>query len=418
MSTVETTIRVSIPDGGATLGEVEQRVAEAVQAAGRELLVAACAALEREVVRVLTRRGQVQRVKTRPLDVLTRFGWVRLVRYQVVDLKQGRYRCPLDEVLGLRPRQHVSPWALAQAVALASRIPYRQATLLLAGLVETALDHRTVYGWVQQAGAQVVADEDEQQEAVFGRGQQAPSDPRVRELVVTEADGTFLKAQREAAPEFEVRLGVLYSGKQLESPTAKHRRYRLEERVLYGGVEPAEAFGERLFLAGEARLGLSHARHLLLVGDGAEWIEALAGHQRWKATYQLDWWHLTHAFHRTFPDRPELITQLKEALYQGQGQRVVDLVALAQALGGSDRERVAKLYGYVRANQEGFYGARRLREQLSPQAKLVAVEGSGAVEKQMDLMVGRRFKGQGMRWTRRGANRLLKLRLRQLQAAA
>ena len=105
------------------------------------------------------------------------------------------------------------------------------------------------------------------------------------------------------------------------------------------------------------------------------------GHQRWKATYQLDWWHLTHAFHRTFPDRPELIAQLKEALYQGQGQRVVDLVALAQALGGSDPERVARLYRYVRANQEGFYGARRLREELSPQAKLVAVEGSGAVER-------------------------------------
>jgi hypothetical protein len=182
MSTVETTIRVSIPDGGATLGEVEQRVAEAVQAAGRELLVAVCAALEEEVVRVLTRRGQVQRVKTRPLDMLSRFGWVRLVRCQVVDLKEGRYRCPQNEVLGLRPRRHVSPWVLAQAVGLATRIPYRQATQLLAGLMGTTLDHRTVYASVQQTGSQVVADEDEQQEAVFGRGQEAPSDPRVREM--------------------------------------------------------------------------------------------------------------------------------------------------------------------------------------------------------------------------------------------
>lgn len=46
------------------------------------------------------------------------------------------------------------------------------------------------------------------------------------------------------------------------------------------------------------------------------------------------------------------------------------------------------------------------------------VEGAGAVEKQMDVVVGRRFKGQGMRWTRRGANRLLKLRLRELERAA
>jgi len=47
----------------------------------------------------------------------------------------------------------------------------------------------------------------------------------------------------------------------------------------------------------------------------------------------------------------------------------------------------------------------------------VAVDGSGAIEKQLDLVVGRRPKGQGMRWTRRGANRLLKLRLRKLGAS-
>ena len=70
------------------------------------------------------------------------------------------------------------------------------------------------------------------------------------------------------------------------------------------------------------------------------------------------------------------------------------------------------------ANQHGFYGARWLREHLSPAAKLVAVEGSGAIEKQMDLVVARRFKGNGMRWTRKGANRLLKLRLRELDLAA
>lgn len=35
-------------------------------------------------------------------------------------------------------------------------------------------------------------------------------------------DGAFLKAQREESKEFEVRLGLLYSGKELVSTTAKH----------------------------------------------------------------------------------------------------------------------------------------------------------------------------------------------------
>ena len=415
MPIVETTITVSIPERGATLGEVEAAVGQAVEEAGRRLLLSACREMEEEAVRRM--RGRVQQVKVRPLDLLTRFGWVRLERRQVVDRAKRRYWRPLDDVLGLAPRQHASPWVQQQAVTLATRIPYRQAATILSRLLGTPLDHRTVYAWVRQAGAAVVEEEDALQEAVFGDGEQPVSDPGVREIVVTEVDGTFIKAQREGVPSFEVRLGVLFSGKELESATARHKRYRLTERVLYGGVEPAEVFGERLFLAGEARLGISHAQHLLLVGDGAEWIEALAGHRRWQATYQLDWWHVTHAIHRTFPDRPALVTEMKRALYEGEGARLLALVGLARAAGDRDPERIAQLENYLRTNQEGFYGARRLRQRLSPEARSVAVEGSGAIEKQMDLVVDRRFQGQGMRWTRKGANRLLKLRLRELDRA-
>ncbi len=130
MPTVETTITVSIPDNGATLGELEERVAQAVQEAGRTLLAEACQALEKAVA---VRRRRVQQVKARPRDLLTRFGWLRLQRRQVVDRVQGRYTCPLDELLALAPRQHASPWVQEQAVALATRLPYRQAATLLSG---------------------------------------------------------------------------------------------------------------------------------------------------------------------------------------------------------------------------------------------------------------------------------------------
>jgi len=89
MPTVETTITVSIPEGGASWGEAEERAAEAVQSAGRELMVVACRALEEEASGALRRRGQVQRVKLRPLEILARFGWVRLERRQVVERRQG-----------------------------------------------------------------------------------------------------------------------------------------------------------------------------------------------------------------------------------------------------------------------------------------------------------------------------------------
>lgn len=415
MPTVETTISITIPEGGMSLEVLEALIVQEAQRGGRELLVAGCRAMEASVVA----KGTQRKDKQRPLELLTPFGWVKLERWYTQQVATGEYGYPLDQVLGLHPRQHASPWVVAQAVALATRLPYRQATYLLQQWLGAFVDHRTVYSWVRQLGMEVVAEEEALQEAVFERGEAPPSALGERELVVAEVDGTFIKAQREVRlRRIEVRMGVLFTGKTLESVTAKYRRYRLEERVLYGGVETAQDFGERLFLAGEQRLALSRALHLLMVGDGADWIEALAGHERWKAVYQLDWWHLTHAFHRTFSDRPQLVARLKEALYQGKGQEVVRLVALAKALGEGDPQRVSQLYGYVQANQQAFYGAWRLREYLSPVARLCAVVGSGAIEKEQDLVVCRRFKGQGMRWTRKGANWLLKLRIRELERAA
>jgi hypothetical protein len=415
MTTVKTTVSLSINPGGMSLEALESRIGQALQEAGRRLLAEACRATE---AILLERDGErMRRSKQRSLHLLTRFGWMRLSRWQMRNV-DGRSCCPLDAVLGLQPRHHASPWITSQAVALATRLPFRQAAHLLSIFINETVDHRSLHRWVQKAGARIMTEEDELQTAVFEDGVIPARDPRQRELILTEVDCTFLRAQREEGPKFEVRLGVLTTGKALESHSARHRRYRLQERVRYAGVENARDFGEKLFLKGEAHLGLSHARHLLLVGDGAEWIEALAGHNRWRATYQLDWWHLTHAFHDTFPDHPKIVHKLKQALYRGEGHKIIPAVRLAQLNGIGDPERVEALLGYLQANQGGFYGARSLRSQLSPQARLVCVEGSGAVEKHIDLAVCRRFKGQGMRWTRAGSNRLLKLRLRELDKAA
>jgi Uncharacterised protein family (UPF0236) len=415
MTNVETKVTLSISEEGLTLGTLSDQIGAALQKAGRELMTQACQVIEAQA---LEAQGPgVQRRKRRGRHLLTRFGWMKLKRWQTWDPENG-YAYPLDRVLRLRRQDRASPWILRQAVALATRLPYRQATYLLGTFIDEELDHRTLYRWVQKLGAQIVLEEDDQQQAVFRDGVIPERDPTEREIILAEVDGTFLKSQREEGSQFEVRLGVLTTGRQLVSSTAKHKRYRLLERVRYGGVEAAQDFGERLFLKGEAHLGLSHAGHILLVGDGADWIEALAGHDRWRATYQLDWWHLTHAIRRTFPDHPKVANRLIKHLYRGQGRKILPAVRLAKRNGVGDPEQVETLLGYLETNQEGFYGAHSLKDELSPEGRRVCVVGSGAVEKHVDLTIDRRFKGQGMRWTRKGANRLLKLRIGELDRAA
>lgn len=413
MTIVEATVTLSINQNHTSLEELEAQIQEQVMNAGKDLLQKAMQAVEQPFLD----NANFRKSKRRKHYLLTRFGWIHFYRWQLRS-KEGSYSYPLDEVLGLEPRQHTSPWILQQCIALATRIPYRQAATLLSQFLDEDLDHRSLYRWVQKAGAKIVEEEDALQEEVFQHGVIPPRADQEHEIILSEVDGTFLKAQREEGSRFEVRLGFFATGKELESKTAKHRRYRLKDLVCYAGVETAQNFGERLFLKGEASLGLSRAQHLLMVGDGADWIEALAGHDRWKATYQLDWWHLIHAIRRTFAEFPALVHKLKQLLYDGEGEQMIPLVRMAQLQGTGDAEQVETLLQYLETNQKGFYGAQTLWDQVSDAGKQVCVQGSGAIEKHVDLRICRRFKGQGMRWTRAGANRLLKLRVAELALAA
>lgn len=144
------------------------------------------------------------------------------------------------------------------ALELAVDYPSRQAMSLLRHEIGDEISHRTIHRWAQEEGKKLRDEEEARQEAVFGRAEKVRNDGKEREIVVLE----------------------------LESKKAKHRRYRLKEKVIYGGIEGADDFGERLYIQGEQKLSLSLARNLLLVSDGARWISNIAGADYLKATYQ------------------------------------------------------------------------------------------------------------------------------------
>ena len=91
-------------------------------------------------------------------------------------------------------------------------------------------------------------EEEARQEAVFGHAEKVRNNGREREIVVLEVDGTLLHFQEKGEDNFEAKLGIMYSGKELESKKTKRRSYRLKEKVIYGGIEGADDFGERLYI--------------------------------------------------------------------------------------------------------------------------------------------------------------------------
>ena len=73
------------------------------------------------------------------------------------------------------------------------------------------------------------------------------------------------------------------------------------------------------------------------------------------------------------------------------------------------KKKIADLASYIENNLDGLYGSRSLKDRV--EAKRVLVSSSGAMEKNIDVVIGHRFKRHGMSWTKEGANNLLKLRI-------
>ena len=401
---VEYLARISLPDEGWDVNMLEEACWKAGREASQRLFLLALGQRDHEVA--LARgesRGKVRRY------LVTRFGVVAF-RREKVRHSHSRGCYPLDAAIGLKRRQETTQWVRKRACELASQYTYREAAALLTAEIGEEVSHGVVYSWVQRSAKALREKEDQRWKAVFEDGEVFEGEGEGREIVVTEVDATMVHSQEKGRKKLTVKLGVMYSGKELESETAKYKRYRLAEKVLYGGVEEPEEFGEKLYLKGEEKLALSKARHLLVLGDGDPWIKNIAEGPFFMATYQLDWRQLMVKIHQTFSDQPKLASELIDYLYSGQDEKMLTTLKLARLLceNKDKRQKIANLATYIENNREGLYGSKSLSDKV--EAKGVLVCSTGAMEKNIDIVIGRRFKKYGMSWTTKGANNLLKLR--------
>jgi len=167
--------------------------------------------------------------------------------------------------------------------------------------------------------------------------------------VVLEVDGTILHSQEKGEDDFEAKLAIMYSDKELESKTAKHRHYHLKEKVVYGGIETS--FGKRLYIRGEQKLSLSLARNLLLISDRARWISDITGADYLKATYQFDWWHYEKKLSAALPGELKVQQELMGLLWAGKREERHNLLKLKRLADGPS-DKLDDLLGYLEEDWE------------------------------------------------------------------
>jgi hypothetical protein len=387
-------LKVSVDVGDPVV--MERAIAAEGRRGARELYQQALKVLDEQA----TASSGAARQRLEARWMATTVGRVRLWRYRVRGA-QGSFH-PLDRLMGLSQAEP-SP-ALREAVCdIAVRVPYRQVAHLVSRLAGEAISHQSSWRILRAEGARIRGEEDELLRSVFELGEAPPEEGPAPELVVAEADGTYLAAQREPLRKFEVKSGVLYTGKRPVGGR-RHRRWRLVDKGCYATTADADGFGMGLAARGFDWLGLHRALYVLAAHDGLD--EFGATFRGWfpGAIHQVDHFHVAERCWDASGGDPARFRALREMAF-------TDPAALAQAIRSGavavSGYRAPDLPGYLDGVAPDLYGVDRLPRRL--RRGRMRVVGTGVVEKHQDLLVNRRMKRQGMRWTRKGAEALLAL---------
>ena len=309
----------------------------------------------------------------------------------------------LDERLGVPGRSRISPWLREWAVKMATEASYRTVARWLSEWTGQSISHQTVWNEVQAWGQQRIQEQANERERVFGEGKPAAEGQPIAWLHV-EGDGVSIALQkRQRQPEdprrAELKVAIAYEGWEDERRPA--RRRRLKHKVAVVGMEDSQAFAERTRLA----VGRHWSwKHVLVSGDGAAFVKTMAGELE-ASWYQLSRYHLRKAIHQAIHDASVART-VWDLANSGQAEKLFEVLeAYKAALRGKKRDKVEKLIGYLKANEDGLadYRQQGLKGIRADQP------GIGSIESSNEQLVCNRYKKLGRAWSVAGADRLARL---------
>lgn len=386
-----------------SVNDLERALVAATHAAGRELYVQAFAAWQDAWLAAHRQRFTVQRWRT--LHWLTPFGEVRLPVRVVREKASGRY-LTLSKVLWRRKATRLLSPALEQeACAAATEQNYRPAARALSRWIGTRLGPWLVWACVQFHGARLLLEQE--------KSPPPPARPVNVPALISEVDSTWLKAQqrrrRSPVRHFPVHLGLHYTGRQRRYQARGSTSLRLQNKQLLVSTAPLALFGSRF-----QRLAHQHFApqcHLLL-SDGDEGLQHLRQTHFPQSPWLLDRWHITQAVRAfTGPDQAEF-ARLMRPIWAADSDAA--LQALSQSpLRPQRPKEFQTLFGYLSGHRDGLDAWRRIPARLRTgrgRTPPAVKSGSGAVEKNIEVEINRRFKRQGRSWHPVRAERLLQLK--------
>ena len=318
-------------------------------------------------------------------------------QYQGQD---GKYRYLLDELMGMDKYRHITLDVKEIACRLAAEMPFRKSAQVLSRTTSIDLSFQTIHRLVQKATAYSQDNADRSTAWFEETGELPQSEGRKANRLMIEADGVVLPLQREQARKAEVKLGIAYEGWQKVGKD----RYCTVNKAFYADISGTDQFWAGMTLKLHQKYDLSGTQYVV-GGDGAAWIKE--GADYFGGRYQLCRYHLNRALcHVLGHDRKALRSVQNQC---SQGNFETALAALKEAADGAQNDKSKDIRRVIRYIVSNASGLKDYREDLSKHDG--SLRRTGAIEGNIDKLIVRRMKNQGMSWSPQGIRRMLWLRI-------
>jgi hypothetical protein len=329
----------------------------------------------------------------------TCIGAVRIKRRQYRDGSKGCHYL-LDEIAGMGKYQHITQGVKELALDLATEMPYRKSAEILRKTSAIELAHQTIWRIVGKTADPYLRKAEQATKRFLETGEIPDSEGRQVGRLLVEADGVMLSLQREKERKAEVKLGIAYEGWEKVGKD----RYRTVNKTAFADVAGQESFWAGMSLRLQRKYDLGAVGETIVGGDGAAWVKEGASY--FNGHFQLDRYHLNRELLAALGRDSETLRKIRHACDNGHAELGLQIIARTlQNACGQQAMRIAKTYHYLENNVSGLGDYR-----LASGAEAKELRRTGAIEGNIDKLVVRRMKNQGMSWTVKGIRRLLCVR--------
>lgn len=354
------------------------------------------------------------------LTLVGRIHWRRRVGRCREGCKIGQV-VPLDQALGLSPKQDTMTEIKEMACLLAIFVPYRISALIFEKFLRLPLGGSTIWNWVQSSGKSAMDQLEEEiqryeREGTVTQEQILASTLQLKCLMG--ADGVFAPFRPQGgSPQGktvwkEVKIGVITRLKQRVNRKGKSVT-QLVQRRLVAVLGDASTLAKRLALESRKQ-AISQASQVISISDGGKWLwgiyetyfasSALGVLDFYHAAQNL--WKGTAAWLDARTNKAkQWFVQARHRLRHETAQSVLKELEQAsdQAVSLSHKSTLENVKNYLTTHLQHIEYAQFKRQDIPI--------GSGFVESACKWLIQQRFKGVGMRWSEKGFSHLLHLRL-------